>query len=78
MWNATGFPVASLPGGFGRDSRLPVGISVIGPRGADARVLQIGIDLQEHALHPPGIADPAAEPAWPATGPPDKLDRVPR
>jgi aspartyl-tRNA(Asn)/glutamyl-tRNA(Gln) amidotransferase subunit A len=59
-WNATGFPVASLPGGLGRHSRLPAGISVIGPRGADARVLQIGIDLQEHALHPPGIAVPAA------------------
>ena len=59
-WNATGFPVASLPGGLGRHSHLPVGISVIGPRGADPRVLQIGIDLQEHALHPPAIADPAA------------------
>jgi Asp-tRNA(Asn)/Glu-tRNA(Gln) amidotransferase A subunit family amidase len=59
-WNATGFPVASLPGGLGCHSHLPVGISVIGPRGADPRVLQIGIDLQEHALHPPAIADPAA------------------
>jgi aspartyl-tRNA(Asn)/glutamyl-tRNA(Gln) amidotransferase subunit A len=59
-WNATGFPVASLPGGLGRHSRLPVGISLIAPRGADVRVLQIGIDLQERALHPPGIADPTA------------------
>ena len=59
-WNATGFPVASLPGGFGRHSRLPVGISVIGPRGADSRVLQTGIDLQQHALPPPAITDPAA------------------
>jgi aspartyl-tRNA(Asn)/glutamyl-tRNA(Gln) amidotransferase subunit A len=51
-WNVTGFPVASLPAGLGSQSKLPVGISLIGPRGSDARVLQIGIDLQEHALPP--------------------------
>ena len=57
-WNATGFPVASLPGGLGRRTRLPVGISLAAPRGADTRVLQIGIDLQEHALPPLGPVEP--------------------
>ena len=59
-WNATGFPVASLPGGLGRRSGLPVGVSLAAPRGADARVLQIGIDLQEHALPPLGPVEPRA------------------
>ncbi len=57
-WNATGFPVASLPGGLGRRTGLPAGISLIAPRGADTRVLQIGIDLQEHALPPLGPVEP--------------------
>jgi aspartyl-tRNA(Asn)/glutamyl-tRNA(Gln) amidotransferase subunit A len=57
-WNATGFPVASLPGGLGRRSGLPAGVSLIAPRGADTRVLQIGIDLQEHALPPLGPVEP--------------------
>ena len=69
-WNVTGFPVASLPGGLGRVSGLPVGLSLIAPRGADARVLQIGIDVQEHALPPPGIVRPVP-------GPPD-AGAVPR
>jgi aspartyl-tRNA(Asn)/glutamyl-tRNA(Gln) amidotransferase subunit A len=59
IWNGTGFPVASLPAGIGSTSGLPVGISVVGPRGADAIVLQIGIDLQEHALGRLPIAVPA-------------------
>jgi aspartyl-tRNA(Asn)/glutamyl-tRNA(Gln) amidotransferase subunit A len=59
-WNATGFPVASLPGGLGRRTGLPAGLSLIAPRGADARVLQIGIDLQEHALPPLGPVEPRA------------------
>jgi aspartyl-tRNA(Asn)/glutamyl-tRNA(Gln) amidotransferase subunit A len=57
-WNATGFPVASLPGGLGRRTGLPVGLSLAAPRGADTRVLQIGIDLQEHALPPLGPVEP--------------------
>ena len=57
-WNATGFPVASLPGGLGRRTGLPVGVSLAAPRGADTRVLQIGIDLQEHALPPLGPVEP--------------------
>ena len=51
-WNVTGFPVAALPAGVGARSGLPVGISLIAPRGAEARVLQIGVDLQVHALPP--------------------------
>ena len=57
-WNVTGFPVASLPGGLGRRTGLPVGLSLAAPRGADTRLLQIGIDLQEHALPPLGPVEP--------------------
>ncbi len=59
-WNATGFPVASLPGGLGRRTGRPAGLSLIAPRGADTRLLQIGIDLQEHALPPLGPVEPRA------------------
>ncbi|MGG7381855.1 hypothetical protein ACQ7B2_24955, partial [Escherichia coli] len=52
-WNLTGFPVAALPAGLGARSGLPVGVSLIGPRGAEAGVVQAAIDLQEHALAPP-------------------------
>jgi aspartyl-tRNA(Asn)/glutamyl-tRNA(Gln) amidotransferase subunit A len=52
-WNATGFPVAALPAGVGARSGLPVGVSLIAPRGAEVEVAQAGIDLQEHALAPP-------------------------
>ena len=54
-WNATGFPVAALPAGLGARSGLPVGVSLIAPRGAEADVVQAGIDLQEHALAPPVV-----------------------
>jgi aspartyl-tRNA(Asn)/glutamyl-tRNA(Gln) amidotransferase subunit A len=56
-WNVTGFPVAALPAGVGARSGLPVGASLIGPRGAEAAVVQAGIDLQEHAVAPP-VAPP--------------------
>ena len=52
-WNATGFPVAALPAGLAAESGLPVGVSIIGPRGAEVEVARAGIDLQEHALAPP-------------------------
>jgi aspartyl-tRNA(Asn)/glutamyl-tRNA(Gln) amidotransferase subunit A len=42
-----------LPAGVGARSGLPVGVSLIAPRGAEAAVAQAGIDLQEHALAPP-------------------------
>ena len=53
VWDLTGFPVAALPAGVGPRSGLPVGVSLIGPRGAEALLVQAAIDLQEHALAPP-------------------------
>lgn len=53
-WDMTGFPAVALPAGIGRRSGLPVGISLIAPRGAEAALVQAGIDLQEHELEPPG------------------------
>lgn len=55
-WNATGFPVAALPSGLGSRTGLPVGVSLVAPRGAEARLLRIGIDLQERGLPPLGTA----------------------
>jgi aspartyl-tRNA(Asn)/glutamyl-tRNA(Gln) amidotransferase subunit A len=54
-WNMTGFPVAALPAGLGARSGLPVGVSLIGPRGAETEVAGAAIDLQEHALAPPVV-----------------------
>lgn len=55
-WNATGFPVAALPAGLGSRTGLPVGISLVGTRGDEYRLLQVGIDLQERGLAPLGTA----------------------
>src|SRR4051794_31088492 len=52
-WNMTGFPVAALPSGLGARSGLPVGVSLVGRRGAEVAVARAAIDLQEHALAPP-------------------------
>ena len=52
-WNMTGFPVAALPAGLGARSGLPVGVSLVGRRGAEVAVARAAIDLQEHALAPP-------------------------
>ena len=52
-WNMTGFPVAALPTGLGSRSGMPVGVSLIAPRGREAELLELAIDLQEHALTPP-------------------------
>lgn len=51
-WDLTGFPVAALPVDVGRRTRLPVGVSLVGPRGVEAALVQAAIDLQEHALTP--------------------------
>jgi aspartyl-tRNA(Asn)/glutamyl-tRNA(Gln) amidotransferase subunit A len=51
-WDLTGFPVVALPVQLGRRTRLPVGVSLVGARGAEAPLLQAAIDLQEHALSP--------------------------
>jgi Asp-tRNA(Asn)/Glu-tRNA(Gln) amidotransferase A subunit family amidase len=60
LWNATGFPVVALPAGVGKRSGLPVGISLIGPRGAEAGLVRAAVDLQGRALRPPGIASLAS------------------
>jgi aspartyl-tRNA(Asn)/glutamyl-tRNA(Gln) amidotransferase subunit A len=52
-WDLTGFPVVALPAGVGRRTGLPVGISLVAPRGAESALVQAAIDLQEHALPPP-------------------------
>jgi aspartyl-tRNA(Asn)/glutamyl-tRNA(Gln) amidotransferase subunit A len=51
-WNFTGFPVATLPAGVGRDSGLPVGVSLIAPHDAEPLIVQAAIDLQGHELPP--------------------------
>jgi aspartyl-tRNA(Asn)/glutamyl-tRNA(Gln) amidotransferase subunit A len=52
-WNMTGFPVAAFPAGLGARSAMPVGVSLIAPRGREAELLELAIDLQELALTPP-------------------------
>jgi aspartyl-tRNA(Asn)/glutamyl-tRNA(Gln) amidotransferase subunit A len=48
LWDMTGMPVVSLP------VTWSVGMSLAAPRGHEARLTQIAIDLQEHALGVPG------------------------
>ncbi len=57
FWDWTGFPVAALPAGVGRSS-LPVGVSLIGPAGADWELLSLGVALQAElgVPEPPGFA----------------------
>jgi aspartyl-tRNA(Asn)/glutamyl-tRNA(Gln) amidotransferase subunit A len=55
-WDMTGFPVAALPVP-GEAGAMPVGVSLIAVRGAEAPLTQAAIDLQERAL---GL------PTWPA------------
>ena len=45
-WDWTGSPVVALPAGIGSRSGLPVGVSLIGPRGSDWQLLDAGIQLQ--------------------------------
>jgi aspartyl-tRNA(Asn)/glutamyl-tRNA(Gln) amidotransferase subunit A len=55
-WNMTGFPVLALPAGLGPRSGMPVGVSLIAPRGREAALLEVAIDLQAQALAPLPIA----------------------
>ena len=48
LWDMTGMPVVSLPVSWS------VGVSLAAPRGREAALTQIAIDLQEHALGIPG------------------------
>jgi aspartyl-tRNA(Asn)/glutamyl-tRNA(Gln) amidotransferase subunit A len=56
-WNWTGFPAVAFPAGLGSRSKLPVGVSLIGSRGADWRLLALGIELQAElgVPVPPGL-----------------------
>lgn len=54
LWDMTGMPVAALP------VTWDTGVSLIAPRGAEARLVGAAIDLQEHVL---GV------PHWPADAP---------
>jgi aspartyl-tRNA(Asn)/glutamyl-tRNA(Gln) amidotransferase subunit A len=55
LWDWTGFPVAALPAGVGR-SGLPVGVSLVGPAGADLRVAALAAALQGEL----GVPEPPA------------------
>jgi aspartyl-tRNA(Asn)/glutamyl-tRNA(Gln) amidotransferase subunit A len=59
-WNFTGFPVVAFPAGLGSRSRLPVGVSLVGPPDAEPLLAQIAIDLQATELPPLrlGASDP--------------------
>jgi aspartyl-tRNA(Asn)/glutamyl-tRNA(Gln) amidotransferase subunit A len=48
LWDMTGMPVAALPVSWN------VGVSLVGPRGHEAPLIQAALDLQEHALGIPG------------------------
>jgi aspartyl-tRNA(Asn)/glutamyl-tRNA(Gln) amidotransferase subunit A len=47
LWDLTGMPVVALP------VTWPAGISLVAPRGAEARLVQAAIDLQSHELGVP-------------------------
>jgi aspartyl-tRNA(Asn)/glutamyl-tRNA(Gln) amidotransferase subunit A len=53
LWDATGFPVVSLPAGVGARNGPPVGVSLIGPPRADAVAVRAAVELQERGLRPP-------------------------
>jgi Asp-tRNA(Asn)/Glu-tRNA(Gln) amidotransferase A subunit family amidase len=55
IWNVTGFPVVALPSGVGKRSHLPVGVSLVGPLGTEARLIRVGLELQREALPVPRL-----------------------
>jgi Asp-tRNA(Asn)/Glu-tRNA(Gln) amidotransferase A subunit family amidase len=52
LWSVCGGPCLSIPFGHGANG-LPLGVQIVGPRGRDALVLEIGARLQARAI-PPG------------------------
>ncbi|MGH2858306.1 MAG: amidase [Solirubrobacteraceae bacterium] len=54
-WTITGCPAVALPAGLGGRTGLPVGVSLIAPRGAEQALVQVAIDLQAHVLAPPQL-----------------------
>ncbi len=45
-WNVTGQPATTVPSGFDREG-LPLSVQLVGPRGADARLLALAAQLEE-------------------------------
>ena len=56
-----GLPALNVPVGFSRDG-LPMGMQLIGPRGADLAVLQLG-DAYHRATDWPGRYPPRLDPS---------------
>jgi hypothetical protein len=52
--------VVGLPSDFGKRTQLPVGVRLIGRRDGDTAIVQIALDLQEHALPARPWPDPIA------------------
>jgi aspartyl-tRNA(Asn)/glutamyl-tRNA(Gln) amidotransferase subunit A len=51
LWDMTGFPVAAMPVPETEgDAGIPVGVSLVAPRGRELPLIQAAIDLQEHSL----------------------------
>jgi aspartyl-tRNA(Asn)/glutamyl-tRNA(Gln) amidotransferase subunit A len=46
VWNDTGFPVVSIPGGLSPADQSPVGMQLAGLPHTEAVLLQIAIDVQ--------------------------------
>jgi aspartyl-tRNA(Asn)/glutamyl-tRNA(Gln) amidotransferase subunit A len=57
-WNFTGFPVVAFPAGLGSRTRLPVGVSLVGPPDTEPLLVQAAIELQAAELPPPRL-DPS-------------------
>jgi amidase len=45
IWNATGQPAAAVPSGWSR-AGLPLSVQLVGPMGADARLLALGAQIE--------------------------------
>jgi aspartyl-tRNA(Asn)/glutamyl-tRNA(Gln) amidotransferase subunit A len=53
-FNLTGLPALSVP--FGAAAGLPIGVQVVGPWNAEARVLAVGRLIEELAAEQPGAS----------------------
>jgi amidase len=55
-WNVLGWPALSVPAGF-TDDGLPIGAQLLGPAGAEARLISLAAQLEDveswHQLRPP-------------------------
>ncbi len=46
-FNLSGQPGLSVPGGWSRADNLPIGVQLVGPHGADGRLLALGSEFEE-------------------------------